>query len=149
MSMTIKDLAAVAERIKRETAPPPPPYEFTRDERWNAILQGLPRTCLLWRRFLQFEQARTAYEAEQAKKDRWMGERRTLGHLLANTDPDTEPGATFGANYWRSQQLEYAITRQTEQLAALKMKAERATEAWGQLWAEYARMRNQHAQRAC
>ena len=98
MNTIMEELERTATTIKRELAAYEP-YEFAQEWPWNETLRRLEReqhgghTSLLWRRFLHYDEARKAYEAAYAQRQRWQRDlvqiRRHIHEVEHEQDPDT------------------------------------------------------------
>ncbi len=115
----------------------PTPYNYRDNETWNATLQGLEPTCLLWRRFLDYDAARLAFETLDDTHRRWENELGTVNRRLRLADPDTTDTATFTADFARGNLITTALTEQRDVHTELRQRRDTAQENWQQLFGAY------------
>jgi hypothetical protein len=115
------------------------PIEWTRHEAWNARLERLPRTCLLWQHYQRFDAARAEFEALDAKRNSWGGELSKINRRM-ETGLDELSDAEWSKTYLRGKRLEWTLRATDQRHKEFKLRFEREQEVWGQTWAGYVRL---------
>ena len=132
-SATLAKMAAIADAVLGR---PDTPYEY-RGEMWDATLKRLPPTCLLWRRFVEYDQARSAYDELEATHRRWSDKLTSINARLRVANPDTTDAAQFGVDFARGSLITNALNEQRQILHERQAARDRAHETWSQIWSAY------------
>jgi hypothetical protein len=133
MTMTRESLVAIRESVfGRE----PTPYDY-RGEPWDTTLRGLPPSCMLWQRFVEYDTARQAFEAMDETHRRWENELGAINQRLRLANPDTTDVDAFTRDYATGNLIEIALREQQDVYKELRQRRDKADEAWQQFWAAY------------
>jgi len=132
-TMTREALTAIRDTVLGRE---PTPYAY-RGEPWDATLRGLPASCQLWQRYLEYDQARLAYEAMDQTHRRWQDELGAINQRLRLANPDTTDVDAFTRDYATGNLIQIALREQHEQAEELRQRRDRADVAWQQYWAAY------------
>jgi len=114
----------------------PTPYNY-RGESWDATLQGLEPTCLLWRRFLDYDAVRLAFETLDDTHRRWENELSDINRRLRLANPDTTDTAAFTADFARGNLITMALTEPRDVHTELRQRRDTAHEGWQQFFGAY------------
>ena len=133
MTMTRESLAAIRDTVLGRE---PTPYDY-RGEPWDATLRGLPPSCMLWQRFVEYDAARTAYDAMDDTHRRWENELGAINQRLRLANPDTTDTDTFITDFGRGNLIQIALREQQDVYKDLRQRRDKADDAWQQLWAAY------------
>jgi len=133
MTMTRESLAAIRDTVMGRE---PTPYDY-RGEPWDATLRGLPASCMLWHRYLEYDQARLAYDAMHDTHRRWEAELGAINGRLRLANPDTTDVDAFTRDYATGNLIEIALREQQDVYKELRQRRDKADESWQQLWQAY------------
>jgi hypothetical protein len=92
---------------------------------------------MLWQRFVDYDAARTAYDAMHDTHQRWRDELSAINQRLRLANPDTTDVDAFTRDYATGRLTEIALREQHEQAAELRQRRDKADERWQQLWQAY------------
>ncbi len=133
MATLTQELTAIRDAVLGRE---PTPYNY-RGEPWDATLRVLPPSCMLWQRFVDYDAARTAYDAMHDTHQRWRDELSAINQRLRLANPDTTDVDAFTRDYATGRLTEIALREQHEQAAELRQRRDKADERWQQLWQAY------------